>query len=88
MNKIKFFIIGLTMILTINQGYSQISYSIKTETGFLMYQNNTIQVDPGPNWKGYNLYEQNGIDFNIVNGIDFENKLFVGIGIGYLNFKG
>ncbi|OQC38319.1 MAG: hypothetical protein BWX63_00419 [Bacteroidetes bacterium ADurb.Bin041] len=76
------------MILTINQGYSQISYSIKTETGFLMYQNNTIQVDPGPNWKGYNLYEQNGIDFNIVNGIDFENKLFVGIGIGYLNFEG
>ncbi|HNY58962.1 MAG TPA: hypothetical protein PLQ84_01450 [Bacteroidales bacterium] len=88
MNKIKFFIIGLTMILTINQGYSQISYSIKTETGFLMYQNNTIQVDPGPNWKGYNLYEQNGIDFNIVNGIDFENKLFAGIGIGYLNFEG
>ena len=76
------------MILTINQGYSQISYSIKTETGFLMYQNNTIQVDPGPNWKGYNLYEQNGIDFNIVNGIAFENKLFVGIGIGYLNFEG
>ncbi len=76
------------MILTINQGYSQISYSIKTETGFLMYQNNTIQVDPGPNWKGYNLYEQNGIDFNIVNGIDFENKLFAGIGIGYLNFEG
>ncbi|MCZ2281607.1 MAG: hypothetical protein LC120_00625 [Bacteroidales bacterium] len=88
MNKIKFFIIGLTMILTINQGYSQISYSIKAETGFLMYQNNTIQVDPGPNWKGYNLYEQNGIDFNIVNGIDFENKLFAGIGIGYLNFEG
>jgi len=76
------------MILTINQGYSQISYSIKAETGFLMYQNNTIQVDPGPNWKGYNLYEQNGIDFNIVNGIDFENKLFAGIGIGYLNFEG
>jgi hypothetical protein len=88
MNKIKFFIIGLTMILTINQGYSQISYSIKTETGFLMYQNNTIQVDPGPHWTGYNVYEQNGIDFNIVNGIDFENKLFVGIGIGYLNFEG
>ena len=76
------------MILTINQGYSQIRYSIKAETGFLMYQNNTIQVDPGPNWKGYNLYEQNGIDFNIVNGIDFEDKLFVGIGIGYLNFEG
>ena len=76
------------MILTINQGYSQISYSVKAETGFLKYQNNTIQVDPGPNWKGYNLYEQNGIDFNIVNGIDFKNKLFAGIGIGYFNFEG
>jgi len=88
MNRIKLFIIGLITILTVNQGYSQISYSIKAETGFLKYQNNTIQVDPGPNWKGYNLYEQNGIDFNIVNSIDFKNKLFAGIGIGYLNFEG
>lgn len=88
MDKIKFFIIGLTMILKINQGYSQISYSVKAEMGFLKYQNNTIQVDPGPNWKGYNLYKQNGIDFNIVNGIDFKNKIFAGIGIGYLNFEG
>lgn len=88
MNRIKLFIIGLITILTFNQGYSQISYSIKAETGFLKYQNNTIQVDPGPNWKGYNLYEENGIDFNIVNGIDLKNKLFAGIGIGYLNFEG
>jgi len=88
MNRLKLFIIGLITILTVNQGYSQISYSIKAETGILKYQNNTIQVDPGPNWKGYNLYEQNGIDFNIVNSIDFKNKLFAGIGIGYLNFEG
>lgn len=88
MNRKELFIIGLIVILTVNQGYSQINYSIKAETGFLKYQNNIIQVDPGPNWKGYNLYEENGIDFNIVNGVDFKNKLFVGIGIGYLNFDG
>jgi len=88
MNIIELFIIGFITILTVNQGYSQINYSIKAETGFLKYQNNTIQVDPGPNWKGYNLYEENGIDFNIVNGIYFKKKLFAGIGIGYLNFEG
>lgn len=88
MNKIKFFIIGLTVILTINQGYSQISFSIKAETGFLKYRYNTIQYEPDLNWQGYNLYKQNGIDFNIINGIDFKNKLFAGIGVGYLNFEG
>ncbi len=88
MNRKRLFIIGLITIITVNQGYSQSNYSIKAETGFLKYQNNTIQVDPGPNWKGYNLYEENGIDFNVVNGIEFKNKLFAGIGIGYLNFEG
>ena len=87
MNRKELFIIGLFAILTFNQGYSQINYSIKAETGFLIYQYNTIDVDPGPNWKGYYLDEENGIDFNIVNEVDFINKLFAGIGIGYLNFE-
>jgi hypothetical protein len=88
MNNLRLFIIGLITILFVNQGYSQINYSLKAETGFLKYQFNTIQVDPGPNWKGYYLDEENGIVLNIVNGIDFKNKLFAGIGIGYLNFEG
>ena len=88
MNALRLTIIGLIIILFVNQGYSQINYSIKAETGFLIYQYNTIDVDPGPNWKGYYLDEENGIDFNIVNGVDFNNKLFAGIGIGYLNFEG
>ncbi len=88
MNKIGFFIITFLTILAINQGYAQINYSIKTETGFLKYLNNTIQVDPGPNWKGYNLFEKNGIDLNIVNGVYFKNQLFAGIGVGYFNFEG
>jgi hypothetical protein len=88
MNRKRLFIIGLIAILTVNQGYAQINYSIKGETGFLKYLFNTIQIDPGPNWKGYYLDEENGIDFNIVNGVDFKNKLFAGIGIGYLNFEG
>lgn len=87
MNRKRHFIIGLISILMINQGYAQINYSVKTEAGFLKYQFNTIQVEPGPNWKGYYLDEENGIDFNIVNGVNFSNKLFAGIGIGYLNFE-
>ena len=79
-----------TMILLFlgAKGHAQISYSVKAETGFLKYQNNTVQIDPGPNWKGYNLYEENGIDLNIVNGLEFNNRVFAGIGLGYLNFEG
>jgi hypothetical protein len=88
MNRIKLFILGLITVLTVNQSYSQISYSIKAETGFLKYLYKMINVDPGPNWKGYYLDEENGINFNIVNSIDFKNKLSAGIGIGYLNFEG
>lgn len=88
MNIKSLFIIALIIFLIANQGYSQINYSIKAETGFLKYQFNTVQVDPGANWKGYNLDEENGIDFNIINGFDFKNKLFAGIGLGYLNFEG
>ncbi len=88
MNKKKLFIIGLITILTVHQGYSQINYSTKVETGFLKHQSNTIDVEPGKNWKGYNLNNENGIDFNIVNGFGFKNKLFAGLGLGYLNFEG
>jgi hypothetical protein len=31
---------------------SQINYSGKIETGYMKFQYNTIQVDPGPDWKG------------------------------------
>ncbi|HBG86443.1 MAG TPA: hypothetical protein DDW62_02730 [Marinilabiliaceae bacterium] len=79
---------ALISILMINQAYSQFNYSMKVESGFLKYQFNTVQVDPGPNWRGYYLHEGTGIDFNIVNSINFKNKLFAGIGIAYLNFEG
>ena len=81
-------VIGLITFLIAKQGYSQTNYSVKAEAGFLKYRYETVQVDPGPNWKGHNLYQENGIDINIINGLDFSNKLFAGIGIGYLNFEG
>lgn len=81
-------IFAVIILLLGSEGQSQISYSVKAETGFLKYRTNTIQIDPGPNWKGYNLYEENGIDINIVNGFNYDNKVYVGVGTGYLNFEG
>jgi hypothetical protein len=76
------------LLLFVFKGHAQVSYAVKAEAGFLKYQNNTIQVDPGPNWKGYYLYDQNGVGINFVQGLDYKDKLFAGIGAGYLNFEG
>lgn len=69
-------------------GFAQSAYALKIEVGYLKYQYNTIQVEPGPGWKGYNLEDVNGIDINVINGISIKEKLFAGVGLGYLNFQG
>ncbi len=69
-------------------GCSQVYYQRKIETGYMFYQYNTVQVDPGINWKGYHLDDENGIDFNVINGLSFKKKIFTGVGLGYLNFEG
>ncbi len=90
MNTIKLFALALMMMLmhSYHQAYSQINYSIKVESGFLKYRYNNVQVEPTPNWKGYYLSDKNGIDLSVINGIRLNNRLFAGIGIGYLNFEG
>lgn len=81
-----FFLLFIVAFIT----KAQNSYSGKIESGFLKFMNNTVQIDPGPGWEGYNLNEeQNGIDINMINGITiFKEKVFLGIGLGYLNFEG
>ncbi len=88
--KSKFQKIQLLVLLTFTTlvGYTQVDYQRKIESGFLNYQRNIIDIDPGPNWQGYNLDGQNGLDFNLINGIEIRNKFFGGIGVGYLNFEG
>ena len=67
---------------------AQINYSGKFEAGYMKFQYNTVQVEPGPYWKGDYLND-NGIDINFINGLTFVNKkLFAGLGLGYLNFTG
>ncbi len=69
-------------------GFSQTNYSMKVETGYSLFRYKTIDIDPGSNWKGYYLNDQNGFDVNVINGIKFKEKYFTGIGLGYLNFEG
>ncbi len=88
MIKRRIILIGIIAFSFVNQGFSQINYSMKAEVGYLKYRYTTVDVDAGPNWKGYNLENANGMEFNAINGLDIKNKFFVGLGIGYLNFEG
>lgn len=87
MSKIKSLIFAISLITCI-KGYTQSSYSLKSEIGFLKYQHRSLRVDPGPNWKGYNLKGDDGFDFNFINGLFIKKRFFAGIGLGYLNFAG
>lgn len=85
----KLFLITTVGLLTINLSHSQNEYSGKIEAGFLKFGSTTVNVDPGPDWQGYNLNEQqNGLDLNFINGIKFGNRFYAGVGVGYLNFEG
>ena len=72
-------------------GISQIRYAKKIEVGYLNFRYTTINYDmlPGAPYDPVKLNnQQNGIDINVINGISFKEKLFAGVGVGYLNFEG
>jgi|SRR6056297_152055 len=87
MNIKKIYLLILLGFITLI-GYSQADYQRKIESGNLNYQFHIIDVEPGLNWQGYYLDGENGIDFNLINGIEFKDRLFTGLGAGYLNFEG
>lgn len=87
MNRKMFFIICILLLIGVN-AYSQVNYSIKVETGYIKYQTKIVQVEPGPDWKGYYLDNENGIDLNVINGIKYKDKFYAGLGLGYVNFEG
>jgi hypothetical protein len=82
---ISFLLIQSTLFLK-----AQTVFSGKFETGYIHYFFRGITVEPGSDWKGYNLDDrQNVFNNTSVNGIRLaNNKLFTGIGLGYLNFEG
>ncbi|MFT2008560.1 hypothetical protein ACMA1I_07785 [Pontibacter sp. 13R65] len=84
---ISLFITALVIISSLSTGFSQSRYSGKVEISYLYFGFRTITVDAAPNWRGYHLENaQNGIGINLISGFTFKEKLFAGIGIGYLNF--
>ena len=89
MKTLKIIITILISIITAN-ACSQCHHAIKVETGYLYFIDHTITIDSdNPDWKGYKLNDQqNGVDFNIINGIRFREHYMAGIGLGYLNFEG
>ena len=74
--------------LITSAGFSQVKYKTKVEVGYLHFSYNPVQIDPGPNWKGYHLNGENGIDLNAIFGASLNKKIFLGAGLGYLNFDG
>ncbi|MDH5609076.1 MAG: hypothetical protein OEY56_06315 [Cyclobacteriaceae bacterium] len=85
----RLFVIFTLFIHFAHYSSGQIKYNLRAEIGTLRFQNTTIDVEPGPNWKGYNLNEnQNGFSFDVINGISIKDKLRTGLGVGYVNFEG
>jgi hypothetical protein len=80
----------ILLLVTICDIGAQVQFSGRIETGYQHYLFRTITVDPGPDWKGYNLNEkQSGFNITSINGLTYgKKKLFAGIGLGYLNFEG
>jgi hypothetical protein len=84
----KYGISSFIFLLISTQCLSQIDYSIKSETSFIKFLYNPITVDAGPDWKGYYLENDNGVDLTISNGLLFKKRTYAGIGVSYLNFEG
>jgi hypothetical protein len=59
-----------------------------SDFGYLAYRFNTIDVDPGPNWKGHYLSDKDGFDFKANVGVILKERFNVGFGLSYLNFEG
>lgn len=67
---------------------SQLKYTAKLEVGYQNFLQRNFEVDPGPDWKGYDLGEDLGaFDVSLVNGISYRDNLRLGFGVGYLNYN-
>jgi hypothetical protein len=89
MKKITFCLSFIIQIATCLSTISQTKHFTKVEVTSLRFQNRTLTVDPGPNWKGYNLDNgQNGLELCLQKGIQSRDRFFAGLGAGYLNFEG
>lgn len=82
-------LLSISFSLLVMTSFSQIKYAAKVETGYHIFLSRPIKVEPGSDWRGYQLNNnQGGIDLSFINGVSFKNNLRLGIGVGYLNYEG
>lgn len=67
--KLSILVFLLTLVFPLK---AQIRSNSKVNFGYFSYQNTVVIIDPGPNWKGYYLDdEQDGFQFSLGSGISF-----------------
>ena len=87
--KISLLILISTIVINYSFAQKNITYVKKLEVGYDLFGIRLITVDPGPNWRGYYLdNNQNGFEINFINGVSAYDHFFAGAGAGYLNFEG
>lgn len=67
--------------------FAQLEYTFKADFSFINFRYHTINIDPGPNWQGYYLSGQNGMSWNMVHGVAWRERTFLGVGLSYLQFQ-
>ena len=89
MSKLRKVVLVSAVIYVPVPAIAQFNYSGRVEVGYHIFVSRPIRVDPGPNWRGYQLdKEPSGLELNFVNGISFKNHITAGVGVGYLNYEG
>lgn len=84
----KWIIIVLCVVGLSELGWAQSLVYIKPELGYTHFLEHAVQIEPGPNWRGYYIEYQNAFTANIAGGVRMGNHFAAGIGLGYQNFEG
>ena len=89
------FLMGLILLLLARQSCAQYTYTLKGEYRYLKNIDDHFNgakdfVVPryNPSWRGESLNGEEGVSLNVINGVEYKDKVFAGVGLGYLNFEG
>lgn len=76
------------LLISTSSFAQKITTYFSSDFGYLAYRFNTIDVDPGPNWKGHYLSDKDGFDIKVNGGLILKERYNVGVGLSYMNFEG
>jgi hypothetical protein len=78
----------LVILFTSAVGFAQSTFYFKPEVGYTRFLEHAVQIEPGPNWRGYYIESQNAVTVSAVGGVCLRNRFAAGLGLGYQNFEG